>query len=118
MWKRCFRALGFLRSGPLERPHQIPVLDRGVNTVSGDYAQARNNYNESLRLGIPIVGERSRFVLNSRLGLTKTLAKLGDGVATREQMKLLDKAVQGMPESAPLRRQYKALLAELDKPSN
>ena len=83
----------------------------------GDYAKARDNFNESLRLGIPIVGDRSRYILNSRLGLAKSLAKLGDSVATREQMKLLEKAVQGMPESAPLRHQYKELLAELDDTS-
>ena len=95
-------------------PNRYAELAR-VDYLLGDYVQAQHNFTESLRLGIPIVGERSRTILTSRLGLAQTLVKLGDITAAREQIVFLDKAIQGIPESAPLRRQRNELVAEMDK---
>ena len=88
-----------------------------VEFLLGNYVQAKQNYNESLKVGIPVIGERNRIISGVRLGLAQTLAKLGEIKAAREQIDLINKATNGMPESARLRIQVKELLAELDKPS-
>ncbi|MEP7096330.1 MAG: serine/threonine-protein kinase [Dokdonella sp.] len=112
--KNLADSLAHLPANKPRLPNRHQELGK-VNFLLGDYAQAQRNYSESLRVGVPVIGERSRITLMSRIGLAQTLVKLGDADAAREQLTLLERVVQGMPETAPLRRQASEVRASLDK---
>ncbi|MEO5560845.1 MAG: tetratricopeptide repeat protein, partial [Dokdonella sp.] len=97
-------------------PNRYQELGK-VNFLLGDYAVSKRNYSESLRIGVPLIGEHGRITLMARIGLAQALVKLGDTDAAREQLTLLDKVVKSMPETAPLRRQAREVRESLDKPS-
>lgn len=115
--KNLADSLSHLPTNQPRLPNRYGELGK-IEYLLGDYAESRRNYLESLRIGVPLIGERSRIILMSRLGLAQTFVKLGDADAAREQLMLMDRAMQGMPDSTPLHRQSIALLAEIDKGSN
>ncbi len=115
--KNLADSLAHLPTNQPRLPNRYQELGN-VNYLLGNYEQSKRNYIESLSIGVPLLGERSRIILMARLGLAQSLAKLGDTNAAREQLTLMDSAMQAMPESAPLRRQSSEARAALDTPSS
>ena len=105
-------SLAHLPANQAHLPNRYEELAR-ANYLLGEYAQSRRNYTEGLRIGVPMIGERGRIVLTLRLGLAKALVKLGDLNAASEQLGFMDKAMLGMPDNAPLRRQSREVRASL-----
>jgi serine/threonine-protein kinase len=58
---------------------------------------ARVHYEESLRLGLPLAGERNPTMLEARLGLSETLASLDDAAGARAQLAATGDAVAALP---------------------
>lgn len=114
--KNLADSLAHLPTNKPRLPNRYQELGK-VNFLLGDYAQAQRDYSESLRVGVPVIGERSRITLMSRIGLAQALVKLGDADAAREQLTLLEKVVQTMPKTAPLREQAEEVRDSLDQPS-
>jgi tetratricopeptide (TPR) repeat protein len=58
---------------------------------------ARIHYEESLRLGLSLAGERNPTMLQARLGLGETLVSLGDASGARAQLAAAGRSVAALP---------------------
>jgi len=74
---------------------------------------ARMHYEETLRLGLALSGERNPTMLEARLGLSETLASLDDASGARAQLAATANAVAALPVGHSQKQRARRIAASL-----
>ena len=74
---------------------------------------ARIHYEETLRLGLALSGERNPTMLEARLGLSETLASLDDASGARAQLAATANAVAALPVGHSQKQRARRIAASL-----